>query len=159
MGEGGKLEHSSSPGSVNNFQARYAIRHEWKGPIECKEPRRGIWGGPPGGQHKPETKPATDLAFATRGNIRLASVVPAGIPELGVAASGASIYGGGDGVVSSDPPIAKPRPRTVLPPFDGKGDKSSSDDGCSLAGGKGSSLGMSLLLLGLFFGGRRRRRG
>jgi hypothetical protein len=43
----GKLEERSRPDSINNFQARYAIRHEWTGPITCKNPVRGRWGGPP----------------------------------------------------------------------------------------------------------------
>jgi MYXO-CTERM domain-containing protein len=66
-GAGGKLEHSAKPGSVNNFQARYIIRHRWKGAVACKNPRRGIWGGPPGG-HAGNTrpKPALNLAFAPR---------------------------------------------------------------------------------------------
>ena len=33
----------------NYFQARYAIRHWWTGPIKCKNPQRGVWGGPPDG--------------------------------------------------------------------------------------------------------------
>jgi hypothetical protein len=45
----GKLEERSRPDSINNFQARYAIRHEWTGPITCKNPVRGRWGGPPNG--------------------------------------------------------------------------------------------------------------
>ncbi|HTJ80509.1 MAG TPA: DUF2330 domain-containing protein [Polyangiaceae bacterium] len=35
---------------VNNFQARYVVRHPWKGKIECHAPRRGFWGGPPAGE-------------------------------------------------------------------------------------------------------------
>lgn len=27
-----------------NFQGRYILRHPWKGPITCENPRRGIWG-------------------------------------------------------------------------------------------------------------------
>jgi hypothetical protein len=45
---GGKLEQGAQESGTNNFQARYAIRHPWTGPIACKAPRRGIWGGPPG---------------------------------------------------------------------------------------------------------------
>ncbi len=155
MGSSGKLEHSSLPGRVNNFQARYAIRHEWEGAIACKEPRRGIWGGPPSGQQQPETKPATDLAFAARGNIQLSSVVPAGIPELGVAGSGQSIYGDDTNqVVEAGPVIPKTHPKTKLPPDNGKGDSSKSGDGCSVSSG-GSQLYLLILLLGLFY--RRRR--
>jgi hypothetical protein len=88
-GANSELEHGSQPGSMNNFQGRYAIRHPWAGKIECKEPRRGIWGGPPSGDlaaAKPQA--ATDLAFATRGgNVQLASfVAPSSAGELGLTA-------------------------------------------------------------------------
>jgi len=33
----------------STFQGRYIIRHPWKGPIKCQNPRRGIWGGQNGG--------------------------------------------------------------------------------------------------------------
>jgi hypothetical protein len=52
--------------SYNNFQARYIIRHPWTGKIDCKNPRRGEWGGPNGPGDLPPTA-AKDLAFAKRG--------------------------------------------------------------------------------------------
>jgi MYXO-CTERM domain-containing protein len=85
-GAGGKLETGATTlpaGEVSNFQGRYAIRHPWTGPITCKEPRRGIWGGPPSGtpgEHG--TKTAQDLAFAPRGGVQLASLVRNDVPEL-----------------------------------------------------------------------------
>ncbi len=39
---------TSVPGS-SRFQGRYAILHEWTGPVACAHPQRGQWGGPPGG--------------------------------------------------------------------------------------------------------------
>ena len=39
-------EEGAVKASTNNFQGRYAIRHTWQGAIACKEPRRGVWGGP-----------------------------------------------------------------------------------------------------------------
>ena len=39
----GKLEQGATKSDRNNFQARYAIRFKWKGPITCDDPRRGIW--------------------------------------------------------------------------------------------------------------------
>jgi MYXO-CTERM domain-containing protein len=54
-------------GYGNNFQARYAIRHAWTKPITCKNPVRGIWGGPPPGKaSEADPKPAINLAFAPR---------------------------------------------------------------------------------------------
>jgi len=51
--------------SQNNFQARFIIRHPWTGPIKCRNPQRGIWGGPPGGGEPPAIA-ARDLAFVAR---------------------------------------------------------------------------------------------
>lgn len=39
MGANNALEHGAQPSGSNNFQARYAIRHAWTGPIDCKDPR------------------------------------------------------------------------------------------------------------------------
>jgi MYXO-CTERM domain-containing protein len=69
----GQLERGAieDPNGYNNFQARYIIRHEWTGPIECAEPRRGVWGGPwpevQGGSTQPTV--ARDLAFVERGAV------------------------------------------------------------------------------------------
>lgn len=79
-----ELERGSSPSDTNNFQARYAIRHAWEGPVECEDPRRGRWGGPPAGTARPPTAAATNLAQAPRGNVQLGRFVPQGLPSLGV---------------------------------------------------------------------------
>lgn len=54
----------------NRFQARYAIRHAWDGPIRCAFPWRGRWGGAPpiSGQSLAANTPkiAADLAFVAR---------------------------------------------------------------------------------------------
>src|SRR5207248_5436665 len=42
--EGGREwagETRTTPGGMNNFQARYIIRHYWSGPISCKDPHFG----------------------------------------------------------------------------------------------------------------------
>src|SRR6185436_1640105 len=49
--ETGKLEERATESDYNNFQGRYAIRHEWTGPIACEKPIRGRWGGPPPSGH------------------------------------------------------------------------------------------------------------
>jgi hypothetical protein len=70
----GKLDIDAKPSSVNNFQARYAIRHPWTGAIACDKPVRGNWGGPPPGVTGSNTpKPAQKLAFAKRDATLLAS--------------------------------------------------------------------------------------
>lgn len=81
----GKLEKGARPHGMNNFQARYAIRHPWTGPITCPDPVRGRWGGPPDrAWDEPPATPALKLAFAPRGEVRLGAVVAEKVPELGV---------------------------------------------------------------------------
>lgn len=70
--QGGAIERGAASGSVNNFQGRYIIRHEWTGPITCQNPKRGIWGGKPG-RSAPEVTPVKDVAFVPRGRVQLAS--------------------------------------------------------------------------------------
>src|SRR5690606_15276357 len=66
----GQLERGAvlEPGGWNNFQARYIIRHEWTGPIECENPQRGVWGGPWPDVQGASSRPAVarDLAFVER---------------------------------------------------------------------------------------------
>jgi len=95
-GAGDKLEEGAQPAEQNNFQGRYAIRHEWTGPIQCAQPKRHIWGGPPSeianqpGFQPTGIKPAVDLAFAPRGEIQLAQVVLRDLPEIGIKAANRS---------------------------------------------------------------------
>ena len=44
-----RLEYGAKPSQQNYFQARYAVRHYWTGPIKCANPQRNVWGGPPDG--------------------------------------------------------------------------------------------------------------
>jgi len=95
---GGKLEERAQPSSMNNFQARYAIRHWWTGPITCKAPVRARWGGPPNGG-SPSSIAATDTAFAPR-KANLPRMLVTSAPEIGVRAY----------------KRRKPKPRLALPP-------------------------------------------
>jgi len=81
MGSNGKLEHGATSSSTNNFQGRYAVRHPWSGAISCKNPQRGIWGGPPNGGN-PSTTPASNLAWAPRGKLQLATIVKGALPDV-----------------------------------------------------------------------------
>ncbi len=81
IGANGELEKGARKDSMNNFQARYAIRHAWTGPVTCSKPVRGRWGGPPGG-NQPGTVPATNLAAAPRGVITLASHITRGLDDV-----------------------------------------------------------------------------
>jgi hypothetical protein len=78
-----KLEEGSDSSSFNNFQGRYAIRHRWTGPMACANPRRGVWGGPPGGGN-PAPRPALNLAFAPRGTVKLATSIRGDVPAIGL---------------------------------------------------------------------------
>ena len=89
MGASGKLEHGAASSGMNNFQGRYAIRHSWAGPIACKNPTRGVWGEPPNGS-LPKATPATNLAFAPRGKLQLATFVKGGVLPDVVALPGAA---------------------------------------------------------------------
>ncbi|EDM73749.1 hypothetical protein PPSIR1_15415 [Plesiocystis pacifica SIR-1] len=68
----GRLERGAVPDRNNNFQARYIIRHYWKGEVSCQNPRRRRWGGPwPGvdskvGRGGGASELAQDLAFVNR---------------------------------------------------------------------------------------------
>jgi hypothetical protein len=138
----GKLEEGAQKDSVNNFQGRYAIRHEWTGPISCPNPRRHVWGGPPGGG-RIGTSAALGLAFAPRGQVQLASAfVPTEVPEIG-------LHNGVLDVIPKPPP--KPQPIAASPQV---------RDGCGCAANDPAGLAGGLLLvgLGILRPGRRRTR-
>ena len=89
-----KLEEGAREDSTNNFQGRYAIRHEWTGPVACKNPVRGRWGGPPSGIAYSGTQAGKDLAHAPRGGMQLAAEVRKDVPEIDVKAAGGAPAGG-----------------------------------------------------------------
>ncbi len=76
------LEYGAHPSAENYFQARYAIRHWWTGPIRCQNPRRGVWGGPPNGGYQMPIA-AGKTAFAPRGKMELAQVIKRDLWEIG----------------------------------------------------------------------------
>ncbi|MBA3460681.1 MAG: DUF2330 domain-containing protein [Deltaproteobacteria bacterium] len=81
------LEYGAAPASVNNFQARYAMRYWWTGPIKCQNPQRGVWGGPPNGGNS-QVLAAGKSAFAPRGKLELASVIKRDLWEIGYKKAG-----------------------------------------------------------------------
>jgi uncharacterized protein (TIGR03382 family) len=138
--DGNKLEERSRAASINNFQARYAIRHEWTGPITCKDPIRGRWGGPPNGVTGGGVKPALDLAFAKRGLAKLPELVRQDIPELEVTAVKAAAS------ATATPPATGSGPATKK-----SGCGCQTDDGGGALATLGAAGAVALLL-------RRRRR-
>jgi MYXO-CTERM domain-containing protein len=146
-GADGALEHGAKADAMNNFQGRYAIRHDWTGPIKCDKPIRGRWGGPPDGQTDEGPIPGLDLAFAPRGQAKLAELVRADVPELDVKAAGA-----GNATTTTVP---------AEPPAQGAEDtaKPKKKSGCGCAtGDAGSTAPMALIALGILGSISRRRR-
>ncbi|HPH65267.1 MAG TPA: DUF2330 domain-containing protein [Kofleriaceae bacterium] len=150
--DGNKLEEGARPDTNNNFQGRYAIRHAWEGPITCKAPMRGRWGGPwesirtqiaDGGS----PKAATNLAFAPRGAMALPTVVQQDIPELALKASAATAVvppanGAGSASGSGAPINATP---ATPSPAKKKGCGCQTDDGAGSAAVAAFLVGLTLL--------------
>ncbi|WP_428262540.1 DUF2330 domain-containing protein [Haliangium sp.] len=167
----GLLEQGSVPAGINNFQGRYAIRHEWTGPIACQNPRRGIWGGPPDGRPN-NPSPALELAFAPRGKAALTTFVRGEVPGLPTKlldvvseepapapahqrkfaveppASGGAATGSGEAT-----PPQTPAPEGASP----DPAKTKTSKGCAAGGGDGGAGVGLLLLLGLALALRRRQ--
>jgi len=144
-GQDGKLEERSVESEMNNFQARYAIRHEWTGPIACANPTRGIWGGPPAGVQQAASGPtaATNLAFVERGKTQLAQIVRQDVPEIDVKA---------DKTAQPAPPQ---QPAQPPPAGDTSFKPKKEKNGCAVGGG--GSAWLAALALGFLVLRRRRR--
>ena len=150
-GENGELEAGAMPSEQNNFQGRYVIRHPWTGEVACESPRRGSWGGPPGGGAEPDPLAATNLARAPRGQVQLASMLAAPVPALGIDAVGEaaapSEAAPSEPSVETDETPRPPEPAQSPP----------SGCGCRAARGRGSPGWMIAVALAIA-GARRRRR-
>ena len=145
VGADGQLEHGSQPSSLNNFQARYAIRHPWTGPIACTAPRRGVWGGYPGGNGSGAApKSAQKLGLTAHGKAELASFVRQDVPEIGFTLKGPT-------------PVAVPV--TGGGTATGTGETRKGCLGCAVTETSGTASGAALAALGaLALAVRRRRR-
>jgi hypothetical protein len=128
MGANGQLENGPQSAPYNNFQGRYAIRHQWKGPIACANPIRNQWGGPPGGGQPPPA-PATRLAFVARG-APLAQMVTRDVPELDVKALGQT-DGPPPPIPTSSPTAAPTSSGPAAPTMTPTAPKSSGCGGCT----------------------------
>jgi hypothetical protein len=149
------LETGAKASTVNNFQGRYAIRHPWAGAVECKDPIRNRWGGPPAGVSTSSTpQPAKDLAFVPR-DAKLASFVRSAIPELGVAAEGAPV----SPVAPAAAPTSSPTVGTV-DARDGSTSAPKPSRGCAgcTASRADASIALWPVLAALACVARRRRR-
>jgi uncharacterized protein (TIGR03382 family) len=166
-GPQGHLEERSRPSEyANNFQARYAVRHPWTGPIACESPQRGRWGGPPSGvAGDSRPKPALGLAFAPR-NMQLASFLRSDAPELGVTAAGALVSGVGPTGSSAPGPTPLPGVDAGASADAGAPASPSADSspkkqgcgGCAAGSADGPTGALSLTALAWLVGLARRRR-
>ncbi|EDM80466.1 hypothetical protein PPSIR1_41684 [Plesiocystis pacifica SIR-1] len=165
----GEIEQGAKVGDaygVNNFQGRYVIRHEWTGAIECEEPHRGWWGGPPEGAQD-EPKVAKQLATTTRGASLGSFVTAASVETLGVEASAASPKPEAQADAAEDKDgeaeKAEGAPEKAAeakeaPAKDAPGSCACASSKGDLAGRGALDLGAALSILGLSLGLRRRRR-
>jgi MYXO-CTERM domain-containing protein len=148
----GGLEHGSVSAGMNNFQGRYAIRHPWTGPIKCKTPQRGIWGGPPGAA-MPKASPAIDTAFAPRGKLQLATFVKGSLPDPTQLPGSVTPLGTPVVQIAPQPdvvPATEPLPPPTTPPPPSRG------CGCDVTGRGAGGFGAALAAVALFFSRRRR---
>ena len=96
---GDPLSQEATPSRMNNFQARYAIRHPWEGEITCAQPMRRIWGGPPSGTTEVTVAPTHGPRAPVQLNTLLVSTLASAAPEAPAA-----------------PPIAAPPPAPIAAP-------------------------------------------
>jgi hypothetical protein len=45
----GEIEKGAHSSDTNDFRTRYVVRHPWTSAVACDAPKRGVWGGYPGG--------------------------------------------------------------------------------------------------------------
>jgi hypothetical protein len=140
-GPEGQLPRGALPASFDNFQGRYVIRHPWKGPIECDDPRRGQWGGPPDGREDRPVEVAAGTAFARRGQVQLGALLAHGERDLE----------GGEGALPAGPIDPPAWPRMSV-----RGCAA-----CAVAGERGGlpAVALAAAASAAFFGRARRRRG
>ena len=119
-------ERRAQASSFNNFQGRYVILHRWEGTIECENPVRGMWGGPPGG---PTPRPFAAGNISLKGGAQktLTSQLPAlirtDIPELDLEAGSVDLA---------------PKGKPGEPDADSKGP---TPEGCTVSPVRTASLG------------------
>ncbi len=175
----GKLEQGARPDSSNNFQARYAIRHPWTGPIACTNPRRGVWGGPTSGplSGEPSVKPAARIGFLPRAGVSLSAFLRGALPPETALSRGAATplaplvappaaiavdvdasasTGGAPAAGDAAPPAAPSVSTSAAPPPTPPAQSGCS--GCTLASADAGSAGAILSVIAVAAAHLRRRR-
>ncbi len=145
-GPQGQLEEQEAAvlGSTNNFQGRYVILHKWDGAMDCQEPQRGRWGGPPGGeQNQPQAAaggPSAGPAPAAR--VSLGALVAEPIESIALR--------------PGDPDPEPAEGAQPPPPAAGAGEGGCA--GCTVGGATGlGGVFAALVVLAALRPGRRRR--
>ncbi len=171
IGANGELEKGAQLSPTNNFQGRYIIRHKWAGAIKCQNPVRNVWGGPPGSYGGvPPPAPATNLASAPRGTVKLAALLKAGMPAFEVTPASGVLpsvtgttppdddAGALDATVLDGAPLEPLPAATAAPtPMPSVEPKAKSGCGCSVPGGSsGASAALGLALAMTAFLRRKR---
>ena len=161
----GQLETGAKPAEYggSNFQARYAVRHPWTGPITCKDPRRGIWGGPPDGA-MPKPKPAAKIGLAPRGDADLAKFLKTSLADVALP-NGATVETSASAAptiapASSTPDVPTPAdagPSVVDASASQPGDTKKGCAGCA-ATTREAPRGLGALVAALALAAVRRRR-
>ena len=167
----GKLEQGARSDSANNFQARYVIRHPWTGPIACRHPQRGMWGGPPSGGD-PGVKPATRIGFVPRGPaLTMQSFVRGALPPESFLSSGgatpvlffpATTGSLADAGAAAAPELDAGAPvpiDTAAPPLPPTAPPQGGCAGCAIGTTDASSAGAIAALFGIALARLRRKRG
>jgi len=137
-------ERRAQAAGMNNFQGRYIILHPWEGSVDCDNPQRGIWGGPPGDrpQPKPFAAPNEMLKGAAAPTLtnRLPTLIQTDIPELDLVAR---------------PPEPEPTPQKGSGPSTG-GKSTATSTGCALSPMHTASVGWIMLIIVAMWLARRR---
>jgi hypothetical protein len=161
----GKLEQGARADASNNFQARYAIRHPWTGPIACKNPQRGVWGGPPGGG-MPGIKPAARIGFVARsGPATMTTFIKGAVPPESFLSNGGATpllaipSTQTPDAGESTPPEAGPAEPPPSPPLPPTAPPQGGCAGCTMGTSDASSAGAVVALLGIALSRLRRRKG
>ncbi len=158
-GGGNKLSTKALTASRSTFQGRYIIRHKWTGPVTCKDPKRGMWGGAPASV-KRSTSPlaAQKLAFARRSGVNLTSMVVGGMPALASASTSARPAANTKPAKPAKPAATTQKPTRTKRKATRKREDKGPGCGCSAPGSEGTTSGLLLLLAVAFPLARRRRR-
>ena len=171
MQAAGKLEQGARSDASNNFQARYVIRHAWTGPIACRHPQRGVWGGPPNGGGV-GVQPAAKIGFVPRGAaVTMQTFVRGALPPESFLSSGgatpvlafpatlAPMDAGTTLGPDLDAAMVTPVPTESTPPLPSTAPPQGGCAGCAMGTTDASSAGAIAALMGIALARVRRKKG